>query len=438
MDEASSQLQPAGAAVTARGAALGLIRGVVRDGRPVSDLIAGGALAGLAPADRARAQRLALSTLRHWQQAGRFAAPFLRKGPPPEVDAVLRMALAEVFAEGAPAHDAVNAAVGAVRSGGRRSEGFAGLVNAVLRRACARGQAEWDALPADELPGWLRGRLLSAYGKRAVLAIEAAHRRGPATDLTPRDPARAGEIAARLGGQVLPTGTVRLAGGGQVSTLAGYAGGEWWVQDAAAALPVRALGELRGTRVLDLCAAPGGKTLQLAAGGAEVTALDLSAPRLERLRENLARCGLSARIEVADALHWEPETAFDAVMLDAPCTATGTIRRHPDLPFVRTAEGLRDLVALQERLIDRALGFVRPGGVCVFATCSLLPEEGERQVAAALDRHRALGLAAATPEIAGLDPAWRSPEGGVRLRPDYWPDYGGLDGFYFAALRRPG
>ena len=248
-----------------------------------------------------------------------------------------------------------------------------------------------------------------------------------------------------LGAHVLPTGSWRLPSGGQISALAGYDAGDWWVQDAAAALPARLLSPAKGTRVLDLCAAPGGKTLQLAAMGAEVTALDISGPRLARLAQNLARTGLQAETVVADALHWQPNSPFPMILLDAPCSATGTIRRHPDLPFLRQETDLVPLIALQSALLDRALALLQPGGILVFCTCSLLPEEGEMQVQAALARHAGrLAVVPVADDGADVDAPLplvgdlaqcRTSEGGLRLRPDFWGDLGGIDGFYMARLR---
>jgi 16S rRNA (cytosine967-C5)-methyltransferase len=418
-----------------RASAARLVLGVTEGRTALSDQIAGGALSHLPPPGRARAQRLALATLRLIGPADHVLKPFLRRAPPAFVRAVLRLAVVEVLAEGAPAHGVVHDAVDIMRSAGRKTEGFAAVVNAVLRKATATPPGAFAALPPQPLPGWLRGRLMSAWGKAATMAMERAQAAGTPLDLTPRD-GDAAALAARLGGEVLPTGSVRLVEPGQVSELPGYAEGEWWVQDAAAALPAKALGVRPGERVLDLCAAPGGKTLQLAAAGAEVTALDLSAPRMERLAENLRRCRLNATMIVADALHWQPDAPFDAVLLDAPCSATGTIRRHPDLPFVKDSAGLKGLFALQSALIDRALSFLGPGGRLVFATCSLLPDEGERQTAAALARHPGLAADRAAVALPGTDPAWATPEGGLRLRPDYWPDRGGMDGFYLAVVRR--
>ncbi|WP_397544907.1 RsmB/NOP family class I SAM-dependent RNA methyltransferase [Roseicitreum antarcticum] len=387
------------------------------------------AFAALDPAGCARAQRLALTTLRHLDRADAILSPHLRKAPPPHVKNLLRLAVVEMLHEGAAAYGVVNSAVGALR-GDRRLQAMAGMVNAVLRRASETPDGTWAALPPQRLPQWLRQPMVHHYGRAVVGAIEAAHMEGAATDLTLR-PGVAGPD-----GVTLPTGSLRVAGA-QISALPGYDAGDWWVQDAASALPARMLGDVAGLRVLDLCAAPGGKTMQLAAAGAQVTALDLSGPRLARLRDNLARTGLEAEIVTADALHWLPDAPFDAVLLDAPCSASGTIRRHPDLPFAKAAGDLAALTALQARLLDRVLtpsaGLLRPGGVAVYCTCSLLAAEGEDQARAALDRHPHVVAQPVT--LPGLPEDWRTADGGIRTRPDYWPELGGIDGFYMVALR---
>jgi 16S rRNA (cytosine967-C5)-methyltransferase len=415
--------------LAARAAAVAILGSVLGEGILLSDALADplGPIAPLGPGDRARAQRLAAVTLRHVEQADRVLAPHVRKVPPRLVQNALRLAVTEVARLGAPRHGAGTAAVEIVRRG-RRTGHMTGFVNAVLR-ALPDGDL-FAGMPPQRLPMWLRQPLVRAWGREAVAAVEAVQAETPPLDLTTKPGA-----APPHGAETLPTGSWRLAPGVQVTALPGYAAGDWWVQDAAAAIPARLIEAGAGRRVLDLCAAPGGKTLQLASTGASVTALDISRPRLARLEANLARCGLGADVVAADALQWQPGAAFDAVLLDAPCTATGTIRRHPDLPFVKDGSDLPALVTLQAQLVDRALTLVRPGGVVVFCTCSLLPDEGEAQMTAALGRHPGLGLD--TPLPAGLPDGCRTAEGGLRLRPDLWADRGGIDGFYIARLRRP-
>ena len=417
-----------GAADPARARALGLLRAVLEGGATLEDA---DARTPAPPEMRARARRLAMSALRHRSRADAALRPLLRRGPPAAVGALLALSVAEVLGEGAPAHGVVSDAVALARGvpGGAPA---AGMVNAVLRRAVSEeGRARWEAAGPPRMPGWLRGRVSSAFGGARTAAIEAAQERGAPLDLTPRD-GDAAALAARLGGAALPTGSVRLADPGRISGLPGHDEGAWWVQDAAAALPAAMLDVRPGERVLDLCAAPGGKTMQLAARGARVTALDVSEPRLARLRENLARTGLAAELVAADALEWEAEP-FDAVLLDAPCSATGTIRRHPELPLIRGPEGLAELAGLQAALIDRAVALTRPGGRIVCAVCSLLAEEGPDRVADALARHPALAVEPV--ELPGTGPDWWR-DGALRTAPDLWPDLGGLDGFHAVRLSR--
>ena len=406
--------------VVARATAVAILDGVLGEGRMLSDFSGG----DLAPADRARALRLAETVLRHLEPADKLLDKSLRKAPPLTVRNTLRLAVVE-RAEGAPAHGVVNAAVEITRQGGKRTAHLAGLVNAVLRAL-----PDPLTLAPQKLPRWLRQPLVHTWGRDTVTAIEAVQVQEPPLDLTLRDGFPQPE------GDLLPTGSLRLRSPGQLSTLPGYAEGGWWVQDAAAALPAKLLDPQPGERILDLCAAPGGKTLQLAAAGSHVTALDISAPRMARLEANLARTNLTASLVTADALHWQPEAQFDAILLDAPCSATGTIRRHPDLPFVKDGSELPSLTTLQTQLIDRALTWLKPGGRLVFSTCSLLLEEGEAQLAAALQRHP--GLTVDRPDLAGIDPTWWTPDGALRLRPDYWADKGGMDGFFLARLRKAG
>ncbi|PRX33925.1 16S rRNA (cytosine967-C5)-methyltransferase [Meinhardsimonia xiamenensis] len=420
--------------LAARAAALDILVTVLERRLPLSEAVPP-AVAGLEPAERARAARLAGETLRWLDRADRMLKPFLSRPPPLRVRNVLRLALVEIFVAQAPPHAAVDAAVSLARRG-PRGKAMAGLVNAVLRRATAEGPERWEALALPRLPKWLRAPLLKRWGREVVEAIEAAHLRPAPLDLTPRD-GDAQALAERLGAMALPTGSVRLQDSPQLSALPGYAEGAWWVQDAAAALPARVLAAKPGERVLDLCAAPGGKTMQLAAAGAQVTALDLSPERLERVAENLARTGLQSELVAADALVWEPPggALFDAVLVDAPCSATGTIRRHPELPHIRDARRLGELTALQARLLDRAAALTRPGGRIVFCTCSLLPAEGEDHIATALARNPALQLDSVALDLPGVEPGWIGAEG-LRTRPDYWGEIGGMDGFFIAALRK--
>jgi 16S rRNA (cytosine967-C5)-methyltransferase len=416
--------------LAARRAAAALLAGVVDGGRSLSDQAGGdGPLARLAPPERARAQSLAAETLRHLGRIDGLLDRFLQRRPPATAQNALRLATAEIHLDGVPPHAAVDGAVRLVR-GAKNGARLSGLVNAVGRRVAQAGPGVWEAVPEAALPQWIAGPVAAAWGAEAAAAIAAAHRRGAPLDLTPKRPEAAEALAAALGAAVLPTGSVRLSARAQVSALPGFVDGDWWVQDAAAALPARLPGPVAGLRALDVCAAPGGKTLQLAAGGAAVTALDVSEARLGRLRENLGRTGLSAEIVAADALAWAPEAAFDAVLVDAPCTATGTIRRHPDLPWLRGAKDVAPLVALQAALLDRAWGWVRPGGRLVYCVCSLLPEEGEAQGERFLARTPDAGIVAPDAAALGVEPGWVDAGGGLRLRPDFWPERGGMDGFY--------
>lgn len=409
---------------TSRSVAVGILDAVLGEGQTLAQAMEGDlALRSLAPPDRARAQRLAVDVIRHLDPIERLLTPRLRKAPPLHVMNILRLAVYERVL-GQAAHGVVNAAVDMARAG-KRSQHLAGMVNAVLR--ALPDPVVLDG-PAQMMPRWLRQPLVHAYGREVVAAIEAVHANAPPTDITPR----AGAVLDA--GLPLPTGSRRLAEGGQISALEGFDQGAFWVQDAAAALVAALLGVQKGQRVLDICAAPGGKTMQLADAGANVTALDISGPRMARLQQNLARTGLVASCVVQDALTYLPDAPFDAILLDAPCSATGTIRRHPELPYLKDGSEIAGLVELQAALIDRALVMLAPQGRMVFATCSLLPAEGEDQLTAMLERHPNLRVIA--PQIAGIDPAWVTPAGALRLRPDYWADIGGMDGFFMVCVQK--
>ncbi len=420
-----------------RRAAAALLGAVLDDGRSLDAAKATPAFARLAPPDRARAGDLAASALRWLIPVDALLSEFMKKpiGQSAQVarDA-LRLAVAEVAALATPPHAAVDAAVRLAKES-RGSAPLSGLVNAVARRAALAAPQRLATAEAQlaTMPAWLSARLRAAWGDAVAHGIVAAHLRDAPFDATVQVADETALWAGRLGARTLPTGSLRRDRAPALAEAPGFAEGAWWPQDAAAALPARMLGDVAGLRVLDLCAAPGGKTLQLAAAGARVTALDADPARLERLRENLDRTGLAAEIVTADALEWRPDAAFDAVLLDAPCSATGTIRRHPDLPHLKRARDIAPLVALQDALLDAAWAMVRPGGRLVFATCSLLPEEGEDRVAAFLRRAADAARDPLAPEALG-EPAFVTAAGDLRTRPDMWPERGGLDGFFAARL----
>ena len=381
------------------------------------------------------ARLLVLTTLRRLGSIDAVIDRFVAKRPVGKnglAVQIMRIAGAELMALDGAAHAAVDIAV---RLAKRQPETqrLSGMVNAVCRRLADQGCRMFDEIDSDavDTPAWLWERLKAAHGEPTARAIAAAHRHGAPLDLLPaRDPEGWVE---RFGGTLTPAGTVRLDGG-SVMALDGYDEGGWWVQDAAATLPARLLGDVEGKRVLDLCSAPGGKTMQLAAMGADVTALDISAPRMRRMRENLLRTRTSVKVVIADALDWKPEGEFEAILLDAPCSATGTIRRHPDLPHLKSGAVLASLTPLQDALMKRAWEWLAPGGVLVYATCSLLPEEGEARIASFLGTHPDARVEPVEPGQ-GIGPEMIV-DGMLRTLPCHWADIGGLDGFFAARLRK--
>ncbi len=424
-------------AIAARLAATQLLHLVLFEKRLMSDLTSGEKppLSRLFPADRARAQALATGVLRNMAALDTVLGQFLDKPPPPKVMNTLRLASYEMLEEGTAAHGAVNAAVEIVR-GSAKSGHLSGLVNAVARKVAEEGAEVWLEQPPQPLPSWLAKPVSKNFGKDVVPAIELAHQKGAPIDLTLKEPDKAEDWADRLNAKVLPTGSLRLKGRPQITALEGFETGDWWVQDAAAALPARLLADVKGLNVLDLCAAPGGKTMQLAAAGAKVTALDISAQRLERLSENLDRVRLSAELITANLLDWNTSEKYDAILLDAPCSATGTIRRHPDLPFAKAGADMSGLFQLQADMIDKSAALLKSGGRMTYCTCSLLPREGETQIETALERNPELSLLQLPEDVSGIDADWKLDTGALRTRPDYWPVLGGLDGFFMAVLQK--
>jgi 16S rRNA (cytosine967-C5)-methyltransferase len=421
--------------VNARRAAADLLTTIVDRGRSLEDaLVETPSYAELQGRDRAFARALASAGIRRLGGVNAVLSRFLER-PLPEsatlARALLHLGATQLLVLGTPAHAAVGETVEAANAA-REARGFAKLMNAVLRRVAREGQAILDSLPPGaDLPPWLYARWRATYKDEAPRIAQALLHEPP-LDLTARDNAEA--WLEPLGAALTPTGSLRLASHSPVDSLPGFADGAWWVQDAAAALPARVLGDVRGKRVLDLCAAPGGKTLQLAAGGARVTAVDKSAPRLERLRQNLARARLDAEIVCADALQYRPVEPFDAVLLDAPCTSTGTLRRHPDVAWLRRPTDVRALAELQSRLLAATADMLQPGAPLIYSVCSLEPEEGPAIVAEALEKSwRRAPIARG--EIAGAD-AFILAEGDMRTLPSHWSEIGGLDGFFIARLRR--
>lgn len=464
--------------MNARVAAAELLIAVLDRGRALEEALAETqSFASLEGRDRAFARALATAGLRRLGGINTVLSRFLDRPLPESAQygrALLHIGATQLLVLGTPAHAAVGETVEAANSLGQ-ARGFAKLMNAVLRRVAREGSL--DGLPPGaDLPGWLYTRWRATYGDDAPKIAQALLREPP-LDLTVKSDASAS--AERLDGVLTPTGSVRLLpfslaekgsgdegrsnthgveqtvssqsesarqlnaphpltpspqGRAGIENLPGFSDGDWWVQDAAAALPARGLGDVRGKRVLDLCAAPGGKTLQLAALGARVTAVDKSEARLKRLRENLARAKLNAEVICADALEYRASERFDAVLLDAPCTSTGTLRRHPDVAWLRRPTDVRALADLQSQLLQAAGAQLKPGAPLVYAVCSLEPEEGPGVAAAALTqgwRRDPIRLG----EIPGAD-EFLTPDGDIRTLPSHWPEIGGLDGFYVARLRR--
>jgi 16S rRNA (cytosine967-C5)-methyltransferase len=430
------------AGLPARQIAADILEGVLRRSRAFDDELEqnAAALATLEERDRALVRMLAATVLRRLGTLKGIVGAMIERPLPPEiarVDTALLLGAAQILFLDVPDHAAVDLSVRLVQAE-KHAARYAGLVNAVLRRIAREGKrdlANLDTIPLDT-PHWLIARWAQHYGADKARAIATANLHEPALDLTVKsDP----QIwAERLGGRVMPNGTVRLIAHGPITALPGFAEGAWWVQDAAASLPMRLLGDIAGKSVADFCAAPGGKTAQLANAGARVTAIDRSAPRLKRLAENLSRLGLEAETVTADATAWTGGP-FDAILLDAPCTATGTIRRHPDIPWLKGENDLAKLTALQRRLLDHAVTLLKPGGTLVYCTCSLEAEEGENQIAALLAREPGLRRhPVRAPEVA--DSAFVTEGGDLRTLPCHWDDadsrFAGLDGFYAARLIR--
>lgn len=409
--------QPPG--IHARRAALRLLDAALRRGETLDQAFAGATGDVRRPEDRALARAIASEALRWLVDFDALIDSATRQPLPPDAKprAVLRLMLAQWLRLGTPPHAVIATALPLLAGGPRR------LAHGVFSTLSRQGAKLPDAPTVPEAAA-------DRWGDRAP-AIARGLAEPPPLDLTLRDPDRTEHWKVQLGADSFMPGHLRLPRGAPVEKLAGFSDGAWWVQDFAASLPARLLGAGEGRHVLDLCAAPGGKTLQLAAAGWRVTALDISKRRLERLRENLKRTGLEAGVVRADALEWEPKHRFDAILLDAPCTATGTVRRHPEVLHRISARQIAEMAELQAALLARAANWLKPGGTLVYATCSLEREEGEEQAKAVPLRPDPIERSALP---AGLDPR---PDGWLRTDPGMLADDGGLDGFFIARWRGP-
>lgn len=432
--------------LAARVAAAAVVADIIASSHALDDKFSGASLhsklLGLEPRDVALARSIVTVSLRRLGTIRHALAKLLEKGVPRnsgQLEWILVVAAAQILYLDIPDHAAVDLAVRATRLESKTAA-YASLVNGVLRNLSRRRDELTAGDPLDlDAPAWLAARWRKTYGEEGARAIARVHVSEPTLDLTVKSDPQG--WAEKLGGVVLPTGSVRLVTRAPIVELEGYADGQWWVQDAAAALPARLLHVAAGEKVADICAAPGGKTAQLAAAGAQVTAIDRSAQRLKRLAANLKRLELEAEIVVADAKSYQGGP-FDAVLIDAPCSATGTIRRHPDVAWTKKPGDIATLAATQAQLLDRAAELTRPGGRLVYCVCSLEPEEGEQQIAALLRRNPDLSRAPILPEEVGGLTELISKDGDLRALPSHLknedPRLSGVDGFFAARLFRQG
>lgn len=390
-------------------------------------------LKGLPAPDRAFARAVAMAALRRLGEIDQILDRRLQKSPPEAVRTILRVALAQTLVLETPAFAAVSTAV-KLAERDPKTRPYKNLVNAVLRGVGRDGPGLTTA--TSNLPDWIAARWKAVYGEPLLEGLALATREEPLTDLSVRPGVDPAAVAEALDGEVLPGGTVRTGRRGDVATWPGYDAGDWWVQDAAAAVPARLLDAKTGQTALDMCAAPGGKTLQLAAAGASVVALDRSEARLKRLRQNFERLNLPVEVVAVPAEDWDDARTFDAVLLDAPCTATGTYRRNPEVLRATRPADVAKLADVQHRLLDAAADRVKPGGRLVYCVCSLEREEGETQIIAFLRRNAAFRTVAADPAAVGAPDEARTSEGWLRILPAHWPEKGGLDGFFVALMER--
>ena len=377
--------------------------------------------------EKRAAVRLSLDCLRNYQPSRMLLKSYLTKTPPQLFLRIIIIGVIELCVNQAAAHGVVNDSVKLAHEL-KRGSSFSGLVNAVLRKISRDGIKVWNGIKPQSLPIWIGRPLKQQHGKIVQKKIEAVHSKIPPIDLTVK-----ADVEKNV--EKLPNGSIRVWKGA-VSKYSGYEEGQWWVQDAAASIPVKLLGNLRGKRVLDLCAAPGGKTMQLVDAGADVTAIDISRNRMKILKENLQRVNFDANLITTDIFSYKVGEEYDIVLLDAPCSATGTIRRHPDLPFLKGEGELAALVKVQKKMLGHARDFVKPGGHIIYCTCSLLYDEGENQIEEFLLKNSDIYPVKIDYDSVGLSKECESLNKSIRTRPDFWYKYGGMDGFFISHLRK--
>ncbi len=421
-----------------------LLDAILNNKKPFDEIwqlsLTNGELKTMIEPDRALTRLIVMTTLRHLRHIDNILATFLKNPLPksaPGATNILRSGVAQLLFLRSPAHAVLNIAT-SLAALDRPNRPFKGLINGVLRNYT---RADPDKLlgknaPSGNTPEWLHNRWKHHYGREAARKIAWAHQHEPALDISVKADAK--KWAQRLNATLLPTGSLRLGNAGNPVKLNGFDEGEWWVQDAAAALPAQLFGDITDKNVIDLCAAPGGKTAQLVAAGAKVTAVERSPQRMKRLAQNLKRLGFDASLVTEDAGKYQPSQPPDAILLDAPCTATGTIRRNPDVPYLKTHKNITDLVKVQKRLIDHAADILKPGGTLIYCVCSLEHEEGEDQISNLLEKDKRISLQPISKsEVPGLSMAIGS-RGDLRILPSFWSDFEpgmqGLDGFYIARL----
>lgn len=453
---------PSVAGLGARRAAVDLLADILHDGRALGDAVArhpafatqsAAAAADLEPRDRALARAIVTATLRFARPLRAFLGRYIAKplaAKHRRADLVLLAAAAQILELELPPHAVISLSVDLTRE--RKGDArLDKMVNAVLRRI-AEASAEWPAFKEKQgalscLPDWLAARWRADYGDQLAECMAQASLQQAALDLSVKSDPQS--WAKRLAAGELATGSVRLSPGGRIEDLEGYGDGAWWVQDAASALPARLFGSVAGRHILDLCAAPGGKTAELANAGAFVTAVDADAARQDRTRSNLDRLGLEAEIVVADILDYEPDRPTDMILLDAPCSATGTIRRHPDILHLKRESDQAELAALQDKFLSRAFSLLAPGGTLIFCTCALERAEGEEQVDRFVSKEPAARRVPIRAGEAGIPAEWIDRNGDVRILPTFDPPFspaapeggklpGGIDGFYIARITRQG